>query len=118
MDMKLFDSYVREALENSAGVLRSKNQRYSADENPIHNFEVGAQLIGGTPAQAAWGYLTKHLVALRDRVMRNDFADKEDLQEKVCDSINYLLFIYAIGCQEHETGKYMSPEDLLIPTAK
>ena len=62
--------------------------------------------MGGTPAQACWGYMTKHLVALRDMIQRNDFSNREDVFEKIQDSINYLRFIWAIS--EEERSKYTS----------
>lgn len=114
MTFEQFDKLIAGAIENSAGVLREKNAKYSAGCNPLHNFEVGAAIMGGTPAQAAWGYMTKHLTALRDKIQRNDFDDMEDFQEKITDSINYLLFIYAIGCEER-TSKKLLEEALAVP---
>ena len=45
-------------------------------------------------------YLVKHLVALRDKIERNDFSDKYDLLEKCKDSINYICFLWCIGNEE------------------
>ena len=56
--------------------------------------------MGSTPAQCAWGYMTKHLVALRDKVQTNDFSDRDDLLEKCQDIINYIRFIWLIGNEE------------------
>ena len=82
-------------------VLIAKNSNYSkGDKDALHNFVAGAAIAGCTPAQAAWGYATKHLVALRDKIQRNDFSDLADLEEKCCDIINYVAIIYAIGAEE------------------
>lgn len=87
----------------SLDTLLAKNGRYSkGSDSALHNFEVGADMLGGTPAQAAWGYMTKHLVALRDKVQNNDFNDLEDLEEKCTDIINYTAILYAIGCEENK----------------
>lgn len=59
--------------------------------------------MGGTPAQACWGYMTKHLVALRDKVNRNDFSDREDFLEKCQDTINYVRFLWCIGNDDPNT---------------
>lgn len=107
MTFEQFDKLIAGAIENSAGVLRGKNAKYSTGCNPLHNFEVGAAIMGGTPAQAAWRYMTKHLAALRDKIERNDFDDMEDFQEKITDSINYLLIIYAIGCEERKNKRLL-----------
>lgn len=86
--------------------LAEKNARYSSSDDALHNFKTGAEVMGGTPAQACWGYMTKHLVALRDMIQRNDFSNREDVLEKIQDSINYLRFIWAIS--EEERSKYTS----------
>jgi hypothetical protein len=65
-------------------------------------------VFGGTAAQACWGYLTKHLVALRDKVQNNDFHDREDLLEKCQDTINYVRFLWCIGNEEMD--KYTKGE--------
>jgi hypothetical protein len=44
--------------------------------------------------------MTKHLVALRDKVQSGDFDDMADLEEKCQDIINYTAIIYAIGVEE------------------
>ena len=53
--------------------------------------------MGKTPAQACWGYMTKHLTALRDKIDSNDFSDREDFLEKCQDTINYIRFLWCIG---------------------
>lgn len=95
-----FEGLLRELDENSLETLLSKNARYSAENDRLHNFNAGGDIFGGTPAQACWGYLTKHLVALRDMVMRNDFHDRDDFMEKCQDSINYIRFLWCIGNEE------------------
>lgn len=95
-----FAELVAELRVASMDTLAAKNSKYSNSSDPFHNFRVGAAMIGGTPAQAAWGYMAKHLVALHDKVERNDFADRADLLEKCQDIINYVCFVYAMGIEE------------------
>ena len=83
-----------------AKTLAEKNARSSSSDDALHNFKMGAEIMGGTSAQACWGYMTKHLVALRDMIQRNDFSNREDVLEKIQDSINYLRFIWAISEEE------------------
>lgn len=89
---------------SSQNTLISKNALYSANGDCLHNFRSGGEILGGTPAEACWGYLTKHLVALRDKVQNNDFTDREDFLEKCQDSINYIRFLWCIGNEEKETN--------------
>lgn len=92
-----FKELLEELDGNSLKTLIEKNSRYSSPDDVLHNFNVGADIMGGTPAQACWGYLTKHLVALRDMVERDDFSNKDDLLEKCQDAINYIRFLWCIG---------------------
>lgn len=87
---------------NSVNTLAEKNAKYAQNGDCLHNFRSGADVLGGTPAQACWGYMTKHLVALRDKIEKNDFSDTEDFLEKCQDTINYIRFLWCIGIDENK----------------
>lgn len=101
MNAETFNQLLDELDGNSLETLKQKNAKYAFPDDCLHNFDSGAEIMGGTPAQCAWGYMTKHLTALRDKVEKNDFSDREDLLEKCQDIINYIRFIWLIG-NEHE----------------
>lgn len=103
-----FAELIKELDGDSADTLINKNKRYSSENDALHNFNDGADIFGGTAAEACWGYLTKHLVALRDMVKRNDFSNREDFKEKCQDSINYIRILWAIG---NETDDGISEHD-------
>lgn len=100
MNHERFEKLMRELDGNSMETLLAKNAKYAPGDDALHNFHSGGDVFGGTAAQACWGYLTKHLVALRDKVQNNDFHDREDLLEKCQDSINYIRFLWCIGNEE------------------
>ena len=100
MDSNRFRELLDELDDNSLQTLKEKNARYAKDGDCLHNFRSGAEIAGGTPAQACWGYMTKHLVALRDMVERDDFSNREDFLEKCQDTINYIRFLWCIGNDE------------------
>jgi hypothetical protein len=102
MTAETFETLVDVIRKNSIETLKAKNAKYAPDNDRLHNFRSGGDIMGGTPAQACWGYLTKHLVALRDKVERNDFHDLPDLLEKCQDIINYTVFLWCIGNEEAE----------------
>lgn len=97
MTQDKFKELLDELDGNSLQTLKEKNARYAQDNDCLHNFRSGADIAGGTPAQACWGYLTKHLVALRDMVEKDDFSNREDFLEKCQDTINYVRFLWCIG---------------------
>ena len=87
---------------NGTAVLVEKNARYSDPNDALHNFNAGASITGRTSAQTCWGYLAKHLTALRDMVERDDFSNREDFLEKCQDSINYIRILWCIGNEKEE----------------
>lgn len=104
MTTETFNKLLDELDGNSLETLKQKNAKYASPTDCLHNFDAGAEIMGRTPAQCAWGYMTKHLVALRDKVQKNDFSDRDDLLEKCQDIINYIRFIWLIG-NETEASK-------------
>ena len=85
---------------SSLQTLIEKNSRYSQNGDCLHNFRSGADILGGTTAETCWGYMTKHLVAVRGMVQRNDFSNRDDFLEKCQDTINYIRFLWCIGNDE------------------
>lgn len=100
MKLETFNKLLDELDGHSLETLKQKNAKYASPNDCLHNFDSGADIMGCTPAQCAWGYMTKHLTALRDKVQRNDFHDREDFLEKCQDTINYIRFIWLIGNEE------------------
>ena len=106
MTSERFNALVEEIRSKSIDTLLKKNAGYATGDDRLHNFRVGGAMIGGTPAQAALGYMAKHLASLVDKVQANDFHDREDFLELVQDSINYLVFIWC--CGNEEMDKYVT----------
>ena len=104
MTHERFEQLLDELDGESLTTLKAKNRMYSAPDDALHNFVSGANIGGCTEAQACWGYLVKHLVALRDKIKNNDFSNKDDLKEKCQDSINYIRFIWAIAHEGEDTS--------------
>ena len=102
MDRIAFEMLLDELDGNSLDTLKKKNAKYASEYDCLHNFNAGADIMGSTPAQCAWGYLTKHLTSLRDMIVEDDVRDREDFLEKCQDSINYIRFIWLIGNEELE----------------
>lgn len=113
MTHEKFKELLKELDGESMQTLIEKNARYSAPDDALHNFSSGAEIMGRTPAETCWGYLTKHLTALRDMVQRNDFSNRADFLEKCQDSINYIRFLWCLGNEANEErtseGNCVSP---------
>ena len=108
-----FKKLLEELDGNASDTLTGKNARYSSSDDALHNFKAGAEIMGGTPAQACWGYLTKHLTALRDMIDKDNFSNREDFLEKCQDSINYIRFIWALGNETENNCSFTDPDDVV-----
>ena len=89
-----FNTLVDSLEEIRINTLKTKNAKYAPENDALHNFHVGAEIMGTTVPQCIWGYATKHIVSLRDKIMRDDWSDKDDALEKIQDIQNYLTFIW------------------------
>ena len=94
MNHNEFNKMVDSLEEIRINTLKTKNSKYAPENDALHNFHVGAEIMGTTVPQCIWGYATKHIVALRDKIMRDDWTDKYDALEKIQDIQNYLTFIW------------------------
>ena len=90
-----FNKLIDSLEEKRINTLKTKNSKYAPENDALHNFHAGAKIMGVTVQECIWGYMTKHLVALRDKILRNDWEDKDDALEKIQDIQNYLSFIWA-----------------------
>ena len=97
-----FKELLDELDSNSLQTLKEKNAKYAKNGDSLYNFKAGAEIMGCTPAQACWNYMTKHLAELRGKIEANDFSDREDFLEKCQDSINYFRFLWCIVNEEME----------------
>lgn len=111
MTKETFNTLLDELDSTSLETLKTKNAKYAPEDDALHNFHAGAEIMGVTTAQCIWGYATKHIVALRDKILRNDFSDIEDTEEKIQDIINYLRFIWCAANENNEHNYYNNNND-------
>ena len=102
MNLKQFDKIVTDQLSRSELVLMGKGTKYAeeaTDETEVDrlaHFKKAAALQDMTTAQAAFGMLSKHLVSVADMVGSRQSYPLTQWNEKITDSINYLLILRAI----------------------
>ena len=70
-----------------------------ATEDRLHNFKIAAELQHCTPITALAGMMAKHTVSVYDLIQRHEQGitiSKEMWDEKIGDSINYLILLSAL----------------------
>ena len=94
MTEQRFDEVVNIFLNSIRETLIVKGKEYRRNNNPFHNFDIGAQRSGLIREKVLDGFLLKHEISIAD--MTNDLVDgklptKELLDEKFGDNIIYLI---------------------------
>ena len=92
-----FDVLVNKRLAECKKTLIAKTGIYASKKDRLHNFKVGAALIRQTPSQYAMALVTKHIVAIADKLVNNETMTLEFVVEKMGDTINYMLLIEALN---------------------
>lgn len=96
MNAKTFDDTVQRQVQHSLDLLCAKGTEYAPGVDRLAAFKKAAALQGCTQEQAAFGMLAKHLVSIADMVQTDSRFSGERWDEKIGDSINYLLILRAI----------------------
>lgn len=77
-------------------LLDNKGTEYALDEDRLLVFKRAADVQGETPKQALCGMLAKHIISVYDMCMSDMEFTKDRWREKITDSINYFLILWAM----------------------
>jgi len=108
MTPERFNQMLDESFQKIYDVLGAKAEEYAVGSDRLHNFIQAGKFKQETPAQALWGFETKHLISIQDMVKSGDYYPLEKWDEKIFDAINYLLLLRAVVIDEipPETASY------------
>ena len=95
MQTEQFNKIVERRIELIRSVLATKEKEYAVSKDRLHNFNRAAEMLRCTREQALIGFMTKHLVSILDMVDSLFLPSKEKLEEKIGDSVNYLILLEA-----------------------
>ncbi len=100
MSNEEFFKAVNEQLDYCKALLNVKGDEYDSDTSDrLHSFKVAAEIQHITPKQALAGMMAKHIVSIYDMCAEGEHT-AEKWREKITDSINYLLLLKAMVCEE------------------
>ena len=97
MNTETFNKVIREQIERCEATLCKKADEY-ATEDRLHNFKVAAGLQDCLPTTALGGMMAKHTVSVYDMIRGLEKGESYPIElwnEKIGDSINYLLLLAA-----------------------
>ena len=100
MNTEAFEKVIDKQIEGCRRDLVHKAGEYADAEadDRLHNFKAAAAVQGCTPVTALGGMMSKHTVSVYDLIRKQErgvAVSKELWDEKITDSINYLLLLQA-----------------------
>ena len=98
---KIFDDTIAKCAE----VLKAKGNEYSLDYDRVHNFNIAKQLMNSSAVNALGGMMVTHTVSVYDyidRYERGEDISLEQWDEKIIDSMNYLILLRAVIIDERK----------------
>ncbi len=99
MNKLMFERIISEQINKCFDILCAKAKEY-ATEDRLHNFKQAAHLQRCTPIQALAGMMAKHTVCVYDMCVSGNNYPQAIWDEKITDSINYLLLLAALLREE------------------
>ena len=105
-----FDDVVENRLKKIKETLTRKADEYATDTDRFHNFRVAADFVNTTREQALYGMMLKHLVSVQDMVLETERGKgcrvtAEFIDEKIGDTINYLILLEGIFAERLDRGR-------------
>jgi len=96
MQLDRFNKVIKDQLQYCEALLVSKGDEYVRTTDRLAVFKKAAVFQNETPKQALLGMLAKHLVSISDMCVADSKETSELWSEKITDSINYLLLLWAL----------------------
>lgn len=99
MKSEWFDEVVEERIQTIRKSLLTKSKEYARDGERLHNFKAGGSILRTAPETALLGYMTKQFASIVDLVKDVESGAVAPLgvwNEKIGDSINYLILLEAL----------------------
>lgn len=112
MNSEKFNKIVSDRCDKIVSILASKGEEYGAEDR-LHNFKVASRISNTSPELALKGMMMKHIVSVFDLI--NDAEQGKTptdylIQEKIGDSINYLILLEALLTERLENADILPDE--------
>ena len=109
MNAEQFDKILHETVSSAVETLASKAKEYAKGDR-LYNFKRAAVILETTPEKALAGMIAKHLVSVLDLIEGTLPATEHMLNEKIGDTINYLILLKALLIENMERLECNKPQ--------
>jgi hypothetical protein len=96
MNNDKFEEVVNKQLKICKNILLERAGVYSTEKDRLSNFKQIAGMRKITPEEACISLVSKHIVALSDFSKNPSKVPYSQFEEKITDTINYMLLLKAI----------------------
>ena len=110
MRNEYFEKLLNRRIESIRKTLESKGKEYATSDR-LYNFKRASEISQTTPEKALFGMLNKHLVSVIDLIEGRLENKALIVEEKIGDTINYLILLEAI-LEEERIDSIKIPESL------
>lgn len=102
-----FIDVVQQTLSHCTDLLISKGIEYNTVDDRLASFKQAAALERTTPQRALFGMMAKHLISVQN-MCDTEITDysEERWQEKISDSINYLILLSGLVKEKYQEEKH------------
>jgi len=116
---KIFNEFAKSKFSNCINILIKKaanNPGYSSKKDRLSHFKIAGEVQDITPERACLGMAVKHFISIREMLYSLDNPsnikniNKEIVDEKMGDYINYMIFIWALLYERIEEFEEISGE--------
>jgi hypothetical protein len=91
-----FNKLVEARIAKIKAVLQRKAVEYAGKDDRLYNLKRAADILRQSPPQALAGMWAKHLVSVLDMIEGKLPATTTMIDEKIGDTINYLILLEAL----------------------
>lgn len=103
MNNEAFTECLDDILDSIGEVLSVKSKEYSLYGDRLHSFKQGSKVCGLDPKVYLFALMTKHIQCVKD-LCHGELPNYESLvEEKIRDSINYLILLEALMKEERRS---------------
>lgn len=102
MNSEEFEQILTSRVGSIVLTLSSKAKEYASGGDRLHNFKVAARIMNKSPEEALQGMMIKHLVSVFDLIDDRLENTSAMVNEKIGDTINYLILLEAIFAEQRK----------------
>lgn len=97
MKTEQFEQIIERQFDRCRGLLVTKGKEYTPDRDVLEVFNKASELSGeGGRKASLFGFMLKHVVSISDMCHSDTVYDLDRWNEKITDTINYLLLLKAM----------------------